>query len=78
MRSGTYQVDNVFYQRLPGSRLVLRCNCQDEEWASQPADLPPAAREVALADLPAALQEEVLATLVRAQAMGNPFQGLGN
>jgi len=73
-----YQLDGDIYLTGAGATPCLRWYRQDEHWCSEPAQLPPQVDNVSPEQIPADLREELLAFVVRADAMGPAATQSGN
>lgn len=73
-----YEDNGAVYLTGAGQTPCLRWQRQEGRWLSEPVPLPDSATDLAIADIPDDLREELLAFVVRADAMGAASQAFGN
>lgn len=73
-----YQQGDDVYLTGAGAVPCLRWHREEGHWRSEPVDLPKAAQTISVEQIPDDLREELLAFVVRADAMGAATQSSGN
>jgi hypothetical protein len=73
-----YQLVDDVYLTGAGATPCLRWHRQDGSWLSEPAELPESATKLHIDQVPEDLREELMAFVVRADAMGGNTQQFGN
>lgn len=78
MAARVFRHGDAYYLTGAGATPCLRWHRQDDQWLSQPHELPAASEAVSVQDLPEDLREELLAFATRADVMGAAAAQLGN
>ncbi len=73
-----YEYAGDIYLTGAGATPCLRWHCDDDSWLSEPAKLPASASTITAEEVPDSLREELLAFVVRADAMGASTSQFGN
>ena len=77
MSAALYSDAGAYFVRLGGGT-VLRWRRGQEGWTPSRTDLPATAGQIVFEALPEELREEVLAVLVRDEAVQGPLEGMNN
>lgn len=73
-----YQQDTDVFLTGAGAVPCMRWRRSEGVWHSEPTDLPPTVQSISVEQIPDDLREELLAFVVRADAMGAAAQPSGN